>query len=190
MKLQLTKHANICQGSHPTDSVHANGRHIQQRDIWIQYTYIHIRIQGLFRNVPLSSHPWIPYFPPTGLILGRVPHTLALDALILRDHAPWVSNGQTQTWQLAQMHVSCASAAPWLCSAAEGQGCQLAHGLLYWGLFEWTFQQLHWRVHGDMEEAACTYPAPLRAHSMSLNFPISQQKESITSLGISLSNLI
>lgn len=93
------------------------------------------------------------------------------------DRGPWMSNGQTQTLQLAQMHVSCTtSASPWLCSAAEGQGCQLAHGLFYWGLFEWTFKQLHWRVHGDKEEVACAYPAPPRAHSMSLIFPISQHE--------------
>lgn len=61
-------------GQSPAASLYANRRRIQQMDVSIQYMYINIRIQGLFRNVPTSSspssHPPIPYFPPTGLIWG------------------------------------------------------------------------------------------------------------------------
>lgn len=117
-------------GQSPAASLCANRRRIRQMDVSIQYMYIHIRIQSLFRNVPTSSspssHPPIPYFPPTGLIWGWVPHTLALDTMVLKDRGSLVTNGQPQILQLVQMHMSSASAAPWLCSAvALGKGAIL-----------------------------------------------------------------
>lgn len=148
---------------------------------------IKMRIQGLFRNVPASNSPPLAspilHFPPAGLILGWVPPISALDALTLRDQAPWMVMGNHR-----------------LCSWYRCTWLVLKHLCGYTQLLQWvsamllmvffTGGSLGRPLNSSMDcpkrqkEVACVYPALARASSMSLNFPTSQPQQPIASLGI------
>ena len=170
--------------------MHTNRRRIQQRDISIQYMYISIRIQGLFRNVP---PPLIP-----GFAISHLQDSFWDECHILWHSMHWFWETMVPGWVIGKHK---------LCSWHKCTCLRPQHPLGYAQLLEGKAAILLMVVFTgcsssgplnsstgesirDKEEAACVYPPPPRAHSMSLNFPISQQKESITSLGISLSNLI
>ena len=138
--------------------MHANRRRIQQRDISIQYMYISIRIQGLFRNVP---PPLIP-----GFAISHLQDSFWDECHILWHSMHWFWETMVPGWVIGK-HILCS----WhkctclrpqhplgYAQLLEGKAAILLMVVFTGGSSSGPLNSSTGDSIGDKAEAACVYP--------------------------------